>query len=271
MNTLSYQRYITSKEDPQYILRRILAAIFFLLIIFVLAEIGYHGFIAPRLRIRRVIIEGDSELGAAEIMRLANIPMNTYYDKIDVAAIETTLHQHASIKFARLERQFPDTLRFNITMRTPLAVGLVAYETGTRAFVVDQEGVVIAIDPSSIDSSLPILSDLPIESVALGDQLPETLLPLLRKLQHLRASDHDLFHQISEIAIVNNYAEQYELEVYFLSYPSPVIASEMFDADRGNYAMLVLDTLRQTNKIESVEAIDIRGDIIVYQLRDTDR
>ncbi|MEP6507416.1 MAG: FtsQ-type POTRA domain-containing protein [Gemmatimonadales bacterium] len=160
---------------------RLIAAIMLLLLIAPAAFYARRG--ATRMdyfHVRTIEVEGAHYLDPATVVeRLGVDTMRSVWD--DNASLVTRLKTLPQVGNATITRKLPGTLV--VTVRENLPVALSPSPRGLEA--VDSAGVVLPIDPSSVDLDLPI---------ALQRDAP-----MLALLGALRSSDAALFNRISQI------------------------------------------------------------------------
>ncbi len=84
---------------------------------------GLYGlYRAPVLPIKRVLVSGARHYDEATIRRLAAVPAEATMVRVPVSAIERRLEADPWIAEAKVERDFPDTLRIAVRERSPVAV-----------------------------------------------------------------------------------------------------------------------------------------------------
>jgi len=153
----------------------------------VLSELAYF-------RVRTVEVEGLEYASTVDLVETLGIDTtSSVWDDPD--PLVRRLEAHPQVRAARVGRRLPGTLLLRITEELPVA--LVVGGTGLEA--VDEQGVVLPLDPSRIPADLPI--------IAAADSL------LLEQLASVRRENPTMFRQISDV----RRTAEHELLVQFAS------------------------------------------------------
>ena len=132
-------------ERSSKFLNKALWILILFLMVFSIVEIAFHFIIAPRIKIREVIINSDLALTEQEILSLAGLKRNEYYFFIDTAEIEKRIEKNPAVKNVVVEKIFPDTLKISLIGRSPLLIALVTENEKTIPISLDENGVVFQI------------------------------------------------------------------------------------------------------------------------------
>jgi len=98
-------------------------------------------YFSPALRMHEIEIVGATTIKAADIETLAGLDGASLLTA-DLSAAESRIEELPMVKAATITRAWPQTVRIAIVERTPWAV----WQAGTRAYTVDEEGVVLEGD-----------------------------------------------------------------------------------------------------------------------------
>ncbi len=132
-------------------------------------------------RLETLEIEGLDRIGSDEIQTLLDVRRGQHMFAFQLGELKARLQRDARIESALLERDFPGRLRVYINEREPLAVliyrGLFAE--------VDAQGVVLSVDNRWPEGELPVLSEVDIEVLVLGEPALASSNRLLYCLEHL--------------------------------------------------------------------------------------
>lgn len=150
-----------------------------------LAAAGSAPWWGPRIlthmsyfQIRHVKVSGQRYLPPGEILSLLRVD-TTISVWTDLEVLERRLTAHPEVRSARVERELPGTLVVRVTENLPVAF----VPAGQGLGAVDEDGVVLPIDPSRVDVDLPVV------------QRADTI--LLALLADLREESPELFGRIS--------------------------------------------------------------------------
>lgn len=76
-------------------------------------------FTSPRLRIRHVQVSGTARYNAAELTRMARIPVGANLFRVNLARVSERLQQEPALQAVMVTRMFPDTIRIEARERVP--------------------------------------------------------------------------------------------------------------------------------------------------------
>ena len=142
-----------------------------------------------------VKVEGLQVLSQDEIFRVAKISRPINVVQLATADISRRLNGDLRIASAKVDREFPATIRIQVEERRPIAV--VATEFGFAVF--DKTGLVIAEGPTITRTDVPFITGKKLGNVLLGDTVTDDALrKALAYLSYLSLKGSE---QISEINI----------------------------------------------------------------------
>ena len=98
-------------------------------------------YFSPALRVHEIEVGGATTVSAADIEALAGLDGVSLLTA-NLSAAELRIEELPMVKAATITRAWPQTVRIAIVERTPWAV----WQTDTRAYAVDNEGVVLVGD-----------------------------------------------------------------------------------------------------------------------------
>jgi hypothetical protein len=137
----------------------------------------YH---IPSLALKNLPVACDGVISAAEIRRLAGVTVERNVLTLDPYQVRQQLLRHPRIEDARLELEFPDTLRITVRERWPIARLMLPPVGGRETFLlVDETGRVMApfepgrapVEVVQGEATLPLLTGIPVVGVAPGHAL----------------------------------------------------------------------------------------------------
>ncbi|THB64057.1 MAG: FtsQ-type POTRA domain-containing protein, partial [Spirochaetaceae bacterium] len=178
-------------------MRRIVFAFLFVGSALLAAEILFQTVLAPRMAIRKIIIESDLPFSQEYLLRSAGINEGDLYFSVDTQKIQEQLSSIPLVEQAEVEKRFPGQLRMVLHKRTPLAVAAMSGSQGP--LVIDANGVVFQQGYPRDYKSLPVLSGFEVANIELGASLPAAMRVALSDLEVLRMHHPVLFNLISEI------------------------------------------------------------------------
>ena len=257
-------RKVKSREA---FLNRIMWVLIGILFLFLTGEIIAQFFVIPNFLIKHITIESNFSVSKEAVLKLAGISDRSYYFKLNPELLAKRIGEYPLVRTAVVKKIFPDTLKIILTGRKPLAVALVEVNNRSIPVAMDEDGVIFLMGKSVNDVNMPVISGLKFKEVRVGTVLPEMVKPLLKDLYKLKENHPNLFKIISEIRIIPKGASEYELVFCPVSYNVKVRLGKRLEAKSLQYAMMVLDLLKDEIRAKKVEELDFREGNIVYKVR----
>ncbi len=130
-------------------------------LVLVLATSGsvYAVYFSSWLTVESVEVTGTQELTRQQVLRAAGVPIAAPLAGVDLDAIEIRVRSLATVRSARVSRQWPHDVRIEVEERTPVAV----IQVGDQLRNLDGDGVIFGHLGRAPD-------DLPrVQSVAVAD------------------------------------------------------------------------------------------------------
>jgi cell division protein FtsQ len=260
--------YDDKKQKSVNLLRKILWVAIIILVLFSLAELFFHFFVAPRILIRNILIESDIPFTEQEILSIAGISRKEYYFLINSEEIQDRMMAHPLVREAKVEKIFPDTLKLKLYGRVPLMLALVNQQNKTVPVTIDEEGVVFQMAGSVSNWNLPVLSGLRFQRLDLGVRLPQEIVPFLRDFKKLCEQNSGLGSLISEIKIVKTQTDEFEFILYPLTFAKGVRIGRKIDAYTLKYLLIALNLLEQEGILAKATDLDFRTGELVYRIKE---
>jgi len=139
-----------------------------------------------RFAVKQIEITGAKHTPRAALAAVTSAYTGTNLFKIDIARVQNDLRGLSWVSRIDIEKKLPDTLRINVTERTPVAL----VRNGERIQYVDERGVTFAeLSPEVGDDDLPLISN------ADGAELARAV----AFVRALRTSDPLLYSRVSEV------------------------------------------------------------------------
>jgi cell division protein FtsW (lipid II flippase) len=157
-------------------IRKILIWAIIVLLILLCVELIFHFFLAPSMRISRLRLLGDDiRISDEELLSWMGYQERPYYFSFDQDDMEEILSGHPRIRSASVEKVFPDQLEITIDARQALVLAF--FDSGEQGngmgnMLVDEEGVIIAVNDPEPGLNLPVLSGLRVAEAAEGSTFP---------------------------------------------------------------------------------------------------
>ncbi len=235
-----------------------------------LGEAFYQFFIAPKVRIETVVIQGDPEVPKEKILELAELERFPQYSKVDIGAIQTRLQNQPWIQSATVEKVFPDKVIITVKARKPIGITLAETENQLEVLAFDEEGTVFVPLNRELDPSLLILAGIRFEGNWERTQLPPALTKAIYLLSKIRTEEPSLMNCFSEFRVVKTGEETFDFLAYPVNYRVPVRLGNRITGETFKSALMVLDVMDRERILDKVEEIDFRTGDIVYRMRGGD-
>lgn len=253
-------------------LNRLLWLAVAVLALFLVGELVFHLWLAPRLVVRNVVIQSDLPIAQSELLAVAGLEGSPNYFSVQEEQLRRRLAALPAVRDAQVHKSFPDTLRITLVGRR--AVSLLLYEATVGGapisvpLAVDEEGVVFQMASSVSRWDLPVISGLKFASAEMGMRLPETVTPLLQDLSSLQSSEPELLRLISEIRLVSRSGAVREMLVYPVPYKVRLRLGPRLQAASLRTAVVILDLLEKQGLGGRLEELDLRTGEVVYTLKE---
>ncbi len=250
------------------IVEQIVRKLVLLLTLIVAAEIVFHLFISPYLRVRQIIVRGDQPTSNEQLISLAGIDTHTHYGQVKPAKIEQRIAQLPAIAQVEVTKRFPNTVIINIQQRQPLGIILRSIGADPQLLFVDHRGIVFSANLTIPSDSFPVISGLPDEAWDIGVELAIQLRELLQSIATLREYAPDLYHSLSEVELLPLANNHYEARLYFNTLRIPVRIANAISRYQLREMAVVLDVLAQQSNYISIDEIDFRSGSAVISFTD---
>lgn len=155
-----------------------------------------------RFAVKEIEITGAKHTPRAALASVTSAYTGTNLFKIDIARVQNDLRGLSWVSRIDIEKKLPDTLRINVTERTPVAL----VRNGQRIEYVDEHGVTFAeLSPEVGDDDLPLIdvegvrTSRPHSADADVRTPPDELIRSVNFVRALRTSDPLLYSRVSEV------------------------------------------------------------------------
>ncbi len=219
----------------------------------------------PCLAPAKVEFSGVRNLSVQELSDSLNEMGSPTWMQFDTARAVSVLSTISCIERVSVDKHFPDKVVIQISERTPVAKTIVVLNGRSTPIQIDKNGVLFTSNATSIitDSSIPLISGLPLERIQDGTRLPSRYRPLMEQISEISVLPQKYFVAISEIQIIPKEYGNYELVLYPTQMRVRVLTDRSLNEEALEYMMVVLDVV---NSIEpNVEEIDLRYGSVSYR------
>lgn len=118
---------------------------------------AYAIYRAPILPVKQIVVEGNRHFETAAVLEMARVPKDATMLRLDVGSIAKRLKSDPWIADARVERDFPASLRIVVTERRPAAI---VDGGGEALWVVSTDRTWLGVR-SAEDTGLALIRDVP--------------------------------------------------------------------------------------------------------------
>ena len=266
----SFEAVKTSEKADQKTKKKkyiVLKIVVFVLGFFLFVEGIIYAFVLPCFGHPAIIYSGLDSFARKDIAeRLAPLS-NSSWTGFDTDRAASILSNVSYIERVSVDKRFPDKIFISVKERAPVAKTILSVNGVSKSVQIDENCVLFSIQSDSIlqDSSIPLISGLPIENLQEGMRLPAKYRVLMEQISAIRSLPQKYFAAISEIQVVPKEYGNYELVLYPTQAKVRVLTDRSLTEDALKYMMVVLDVV---NSIEpDVVEVDLRYDSLSYRCR----
>lgn len=213
-----------------------------------------------------VIYSGIENLNQGELNKNIEKMINSPWIKFNASEATSKLLSQSSIENVTITKTFPDKINIQISERKAVAKTLMNVDGCSVPVQIDKNGVLFSNGTSKItDSSIPLISGLPVENLTEGMRLPSKYRALMAEISDIKSLPQKYFAALSEIQVVSKEYGNYELVLYPVKTHVKVLTDRSLTEDALKYMMVVLDVV---NSIEpNVAEVDLRYGSVSYVTR----
>lgn len=210
-----------------------------------------------------VIYSGIENLNQGELNKNIEKMINSPWIKFNASEATSKLLSQSSIENVTITKTFPDKINIQISERKAVAKTLMNVDGCSVPVQIDKNGVLFSNGTSKItDSSIPLISGLPVENLTEGMRLPSKYRALMAEISDIKSLPQKYFAALSEIQVVSKEYGNYELVLYPVKTHVKVLTDRSLTEDALKYMMVVLDVV---NSIEpNVAEVDLRYGSVSY-------
>lgn len=146
-----------------------------------------------------LILNGNETMTTEDVYRAAGIPGYVNVIQLSPDDLKDRLEKDLRVSSVTVERQFPATIQVTMTERKAVAIVMTMYGFA----YVDDQGVVIDLEPQIQGVSVPIMTGKKVDTLLLGDTITDA--SLLAGLEYLQNLSPDVLKTIAEVNVGNPY------------------------------------------------------------------
>lgn len=238
--------------------------IFFVLLGLLVLELLVYKIVLPGLGRPNIRFVGSKTHTDTELMQMIGQLANESWFLFDSERTENVLASVPAIAYANVSKSFPNNVMISITEREPVAMTFLNNGGRSIPVEIDKNGILFE-QRTARSESIPIISGLPVESLANGMRIPSKYRTLIEQIAHISSLPQHYFAALSEICVMPKEYGTYELLLIPAYSRTKVLTDRALNEDALQYMMVVLDVV---NSIEpNVAEIDLRYGSVSYRTR----
>jgi cell division protein FtsQ len=253
--------YVMTGQAVPSRFEKLLRVFIFLAVLCLGGELVWLIGVGPSKPFSRIDIIGPAGISREEIIAKAGITSGSSWFSTDVSSVEQALMGISSLESVRVFKNFPSRLQIVLEGRKPVAAAFCNIDGRTLPVIFDSNGVVYEIG-GAVSSRLPVISGLFIEDPFPGMQLPSMFLPLFKQIEKVGMSAPELLGAVSEIKIVRNLHDTFDIILFPTHKKIKVRLSEL-NEDLLRYTLLMVDVLSLDER--GIDSVDFRSGIASYK------
>ena len=250
------------KDKKLFALKIIVAIIAILLVM----EGLMYLFLVPCFSKPEISYSGLENVSQSEIEENLAEMKNVSWIKFNTSDAITRIRRISAVENASVTKVFPKIVKIEIFERKAVAKTLVELNGFSVPFQIDKNGVLFLSKSNSFeDSSVPLVSGLPVSNMSEGMRLPVNYRTLMSEISDIKKLQNRYFDLISEIQVVPKEYGNYELVLYPIRTHIRVLTDRILNESALQYMTVVLDVV---NEIEpDVCEVDLRYGAVSYRTR----
>jgi cell division septal protein FtsQ len=226
--------------------------------------VGSYGW-RNTLGVRRVFVEGNRSVTAADIVALTKVKTGAPLYGINLDLIQSRILAQHFIKFVGIVRELPDAVRITVHEREPVAAFL-----KPRMMLVDDEGVVLKPNEGSL-VDVPFIRGIESAQVLVGEQLTDLqflrALELLKQARSIGDKGNEIYHLISEVSIEPNG----DIVLYSSDAGVKILLGKQNEIKKLLMLKTFWDQFVQQRRADQLQLVDLRFDDQVVARWSSDR
>ena len=243
---------------------KIFAAIFGILL---LCELCVYFFVVPCLDTVEISWSGLSSYSKESMSGVIASCANKKFMNFSSTEAKSLLLSVPGVESVRISKRFPNKVYIHVNERKPVAMTFVSNNGRTVPVEIDKNGVLFygTAHSSKSDSSLPLISGIPVENIPEGMRIPQKYRALMEQIDSIRSLSQNYFAAVSEINVIPKEYGNYELILYPIHSQTRILTGRQLKEEDLQYMMVALDVV---NALEpNVEEIDLRYGSVTYRTK----
>lgn len=246
---------------------KIFAAIFGILLI---CELCVYFFVVPCLDKVEIFWSGLSSYTQESMNSVITPCINKKFMNFSTSEAKSLVLSVPGVESVRVVKRFPNKVYINVTERKPVAMTFVSNNGRTIPVEIDKSGILFNGTANSAvltgsDTSLPLISGIPVENIPEGMRIPQKYRALMEQIDTIRSLSQNYFAAVSEIHVIPKEYGNYELVLYPIHSRTRILTGRQLNEESLQYMMVALDVV---NALEpDVEEIDLRYGSVTYRTK----
>ena len=243
---------------------KIFAAIFGILLI---CELCVYFFVVPCLDKVEVSWSGLSAYTKESMNSVISQCINKKFMNFSTNEAKSLVMSVPGVESVQISKRFPNKVHIHVTERKPVAMTFISSNGRTIPVEIDKNGVLFSGTSFSAnsDSSLPLISGIPVENIPEGMRIPQKYRALMEQIDKIRSLSQNYFAAVSEIHVIPKEYGNYELVLYPIHSRTRILTGRQLEEQYLQYMMVALDVV---NALEpDVEEIDLRYGSVTYRTK----
>lgn len=246
---------------------KIFAAIFGILLI---CELCVYFFVVPCLDKVEVSWSGLSSYTKESMNSVISQCLNKKFMNFSTNEAKSLVMSVPGVENVQISKKFPNKVHIHVIERKPVAMTFVSSNGRTIPVEIDKNGVLFngTANSSNLvnsDTSLPLISGIPVENIPEGMRIPQKYRALMEQIDQIRSLSQNYFAAVSEIHVIPKEYGNYELVLYPIHSRTRILTGRQLNEESLQYMMVALDVV---NALEpDVEEIDLRYGSVTYRTK----
>ncbi len=242
---------------------KILKILFCTLLAVIVVQLVAYFVIVPTTTAYSVTFDGIKNVDSAELHSILTKTCGSNWLQFDTTRAAGALLSISTIESATVQKSFPNQIMVTIKERVPVAMALATNNNRTVPVQVDSNGVIFSVVDSGVNSNLPLITGLSIDSYYKGMILDSKYHTLLQQIASINDTNPEYFGVISEIAIQPKEYDNFELIIYPIHTQTRVLLDRNLNKDVLEYMLVALDVVNSVSP--NVTEVDLRYGSISYK------
>ena len=243
---------------------KIFAAIFGILLI---CELCVYFFVVPCLDTVEISWSGLSSYSKESMNGVISSCMGKKFMNFSTNEAKSLVMSVPGVESVQISKRFPNKVYIHVSERKPVAMTFVSNGARTIPVEIDKNGVLFngTANSANSDSSLPLISGIPVENIPEGMRIPQKYRALMEQIDAIRSLSQNYFAAVSEIHVIPKEYGNYELVLYPIHSKTRILTGRQLKEEDLQYMMVALDVV---NALEpDVEEIDLRYGSVTYRTK----